>query len=164
MENTTAAHGRHTRHGIPHDYTSLTPHLAVKPAREAIVFYQNVFNAAVLDVTPVGDVIGHAVLKLEHGCFTLSDPLEKYGLVAPTGDGTTSVSLALYLPDVDEVIDRAIAAGAHVREALTTFVSGDRFASIIDPFGVRWAIMTRVEDLSRQESAERVARWAATQT
>ena len=39
-------------------------------------------------------------------------------------------------------------------------MSGDRFASIRDPFGVRWSIMTRVEDLSEQESAARVATWA----
>ena len=51
--------------------------------------------------------------------------------------------------------------GATVREAPSTFVSGDRFASIRDPFGVRWSIMTRVEDLSDEESAARVAEWAA---
>ena len=50
-----------------------------------------------------------------------------------------------------------------VREPLTTFVSGDRFASIRDPFGVRWSVMTRVEDLSEEESAARVAAWAAAQ-
>lgn len=57
----------------------------------------------------------------------------------------------------------AVAAGATVREAPSTFVSGDRYASIRDPFGVRWSLMTRVEDLSKQESAARVAEWAAAQ-
>ncbi len=42
-------------------------------------------------------------------------------------------------------------------------MSGDRFASIRDPFGVRWAVMTRVEDLSEEESAARVAAWAKEQ-
>ena len=54
-------------------------------------------------------------------------------------------------------------AGATVREPLTTFVSGDRYASIRDPFGIRWTIMTRVEDLSEEESARRVAEWARQQ-
>ena len=48
-------------------------------------------------------------------------------------------------------------------ESPNTFVSGDRFASIRDPFGVRWSIMTRVEDLSEEESAARVAQWAEEQ-
>jgi PhnB protein len=46
---------------------------------------------------------------------------------------------------------------------LTTWVSGDRYASIRDPFGVRWTVMTRVEDLSAEESERRVAEWAARQ-
>ena len=66
--------------------------------------------------------------------------------------------------DVDAVLERAVAAGATVREAAQNFVSGDRFASIIDPFGIRWSLMTRVEDLSEEESNARVAEWAASQT
>jgi PhnB protein len=57
-------------------------------------------------------------------------------------------------------VERAVAAGATVREAPADFVSGDRFASIRDPFGVRWSVMTRVEDLSEEESAARVREWA----
>jgi PhnB protein len=72
-------------------------------------------------------------------------------------------SLALYVPNVDDVTANAEARGATVREEPATFVSGDRFASILDPFGLRWSIMTRVEDLSPEESARRVADWAATQ-
>ena len=69
--------------------------------------------------------------------------------------------MGLYVSDVDAVVERAVAAGATVREAPSAFVSGDRFASIRDPFGVRWSVMTRVEDLSDDESARRVADWAA---
>jgi len=51
-------------------------------------------------------------------------------------------------------------AGAEFREALSRFVSGDRFASIREQFGVQPAVMTRVVDLTDQESARRVAEWA----
>lgn len=71
--------------------------------------------------------------------------------------------MGLYVEDVDATVARAVTAGAVVREAAQTFVSGDRFASIVDPFGVRWSLMTRVEDLSEDESAARVAAWAAEQ-
>ena len=63
----------------------------------------------------------------------------------------------------DALVARAQRAGATVREPLSTFVSGDRFASIRDPYGVRWSVMTRVEDLSEEESTQRVADWAAKQ-
>ena len=58
----------------------------------------------------------------------------------------------------------AYAPGSPFRnEPLADFVSGDRFASIRDPHGLRWAVMTRVEDLSDEESAARVREWAAGQ-
>jgi PhnB protein len=71
--------------------------------------------------------------------------------------------MGLYCADADALVERAEQAGATVREPLADFVSGDRYASIRDPFGVRWTVMTRVEDLSEEESARRIAEWAAQQ-
>ena len=79
---------------------------------------------------------------------------------APGGE-SDCYSLGFFCADVDAVVARATAAGATIREPATDFVSGDRFASIRDPFGVRWSIMSRIEDLSEEESARRVADWAA---
>ena len=50
-----------------------------------------------------------------------------------------------------------------MREKPDTFVTGDRFASIYDPFGHRWAVMTKVEDVSPEEAERRLAEWASTQ-
>lgn len=50
--------------------------------------------------------------------------------------------------------------GATIREPAQTFVTGDRFASILDPFGQRWTVMTRVEDVSPEECDRRMAEWA----
>ena len=47
-----------------------------------------------------------------------------------------------------------------VRESAQTFVTGDRFASILDPFAQRWTVMTRVEDVSPRERDRRLAEWA----
>jgi uncharacterized glyoxalase superfamily protein PhnB len=70
-------------------------------------------------------------------------------------------SIVLYCPDADDVVARAEAAGATIREPIQTFVTGDRFASIVDPFGQRWAVMTRVEDVDPAERDRRLAQWAA---
>lgn len=158
----TAADGRYTTNGTPHGSTSITPHLVVSPASRALEVYAAVFGATVSDVMRMGDVVAHAVLEFASGRITLSDPLEAYDLVAP-GPGSVTYSLALYVPDVDAVAERAVAAGARLREPVATFVSGDRYCSLVDPFGVRWAVMTRVEDLSPEESAARVAQWAEAQ-
>lgn len=162
-EPTAGVTGEHTSDGVPHGSTSLTPFLAVERAAEAVEFYRSTLAARVVDITEMGGVVVHAELDFGAGRLQLGEPNPAYGLVrAPAGD-EDCYSIGLYCPDVDAVVARAEAAGATVREPVGTFVSGDRFASIRDPFGVRWSIMTRVEDLSEAESARRVAAWAAEQ-
>jgi len=169
MSIQTAANGKYTVNGRPKSATSLTPFLAIPQAREAIAFYDDVFGAPTVDVTefPGEDgrmVVAHAVLAFEAGLLQLGEPQPSYHLVAaPEGDDDC-YSMGLYVPDVDDVVARAVERGATVREPVATFVSGDRYASIRDPYGVRWSIMTRVEDLSDEESAARVAQWAAEQS
>ncbi|GAB3134541.1 VOC family protein [Tsukamurella serpentis] len=162
-ENATAASGVHTTDGVPHSFSSLTPFLAIPNAKGAIDFYRDVFGATVLGVTEFDGIVVHAELDFGHGRLQLAEPNTQFGMVPmPAGD-VDCYSVGLYCSDVDAVVARAESAGATVREPVADFVSGDRFASIRDPFGVRWSIMTRVEDLSDEESAARVAEWAATQ-
>ncbi|MFP5072265.1 VOC family protein [Pseudonocardia nantongensis] len=161
---TVAVTGAHTTDGRPNVSTSLTPHLVTSPAREAIALYSAAFGARVASITEMGGLIGHAELELPAGRFTVSDAMPGYGLIAAEpGEHPVSMSLAVYVADVDAAVAALAEAGATIREPVTTFVSGDRFASVVDPYGVRWAIMTRVEDLSPEESERRVAEWAATQ-
>ena len=159
----SAAHGKHTEHGTPKGASSLTPFLAIPGAREAIDFYRDVFGARVVDVTEMGGVVVHSVLDFGHGLLNIGEPAPDFDLVAPPSGDDDCYSLGLYVPDVDGVVASAEAAGATVREPATDFVSGDRFASIRDPFGIRWSVMTRTEDISEEESARRVAEWAAAQ-
>jgi len=158
---TTGATGTYTTDGRPHGATSLTPFLAIPDARRAIEFYRDVFGARVIDVTEFGGVVAHADLDFGLGILQLGEPSPEYHLVrAPEGEDDC-YSMGLYVSDVDAVVEKAAAAGATVREAPAPFVSGDRFASIRDPFGVRWSVMTRVEDISEEESSRRVAEWAS---
>jgi PhnB protein len=160
-ENTAGVTGEHTTDGRPNSATALTPFLAIRGAKQAIDFYRDVFGARVTDVTEFDGLVVHAGLDFGLGILQIGEPSPDYGLVpAPEGDADC-YSIGIYVPDVDAVTARAVAAGATVREEPSTFVSGDRFSSVRDPFGVRWSIMTRVEDLSEEESAARIAEWAA---
>ncbi|WP_146362843.1 VOC family protein [Arthrobacter yangruifuii] len=156
--------GKYTTGGIPHGVTTLTPFLAVPDARGAIDFYRNVFGARVMDVVEMDGVVVHADLDFGTGRLQLGEPNPAYGLVSPPEGDSDCYSLGLYCADADQTVAKAEAAGAVIREPLGTFVSGDRFASIRDPFGVRWSVMSRVEDLSEEESARRVSEWAAGQS
>jgi len=161
MNTTSGLTGTHTTNGRPNNATSLTPFLAIPGAAGAIEFYRDVFGATVIDITEMGGVVVHADLDFGLGLLQIGEPTPDYHLVAPPSGEDDCYSLGLYVADVDAVVAAATAAGAVVREAPSDFVSGDRFASIRDPFGVRWSIMSRVEDLTPAESAQRVEAWAA---
>lgn len=152
--------------GKPEGYTTLTPFLVCSPAAEAIRFYSDVFGATVVGRMdgPDGTVM-HAELDLGDGRLQLSDPNDSYGLIPPAGQAADRVSgsTCIYVADVDAVFAAAVERGATVREKPTTFVTGDRFASIYDPFGHRWAVMTRVEDVSPEEAERRLSEWAASE-
>lgn len=145
---------------VPEGYHSLTPFIVCTRAAAAIDFYRRVFDAEVLSrhAGPDGKIL-HAELRIGDSILQLSDALPEFGLVAPNADGTSSASLVLYCPDVDVVFSRAVEAGATVREPVQDFVTGDRYGSLTDPFGRRWAIMTRVENVSREEARRRVQEW-----
>lgn len=152
--------------GTPAGYTTLTPFLVCEPAAEAVAFYEAVFGASVVSRMdgPDGTVL-HAELDFGEGRLQLGDPNEEYGLVPPSGQAAdrASSSTCIYVPDVDATFAAAVGRGAVVREPPATFVTGDRFASIYDPFGHRWAVMTRVEDVSPEDEERRLAEWAAQQ-
>ena len=147
---------------VPAGYTSLTPFLVVDGAAEAVDFYTSVFGATLIEKmeTPGGS-IAHAELDFGNGRLQLSDPNPDYKLEAVERKDSVTHSMVLYCPDADAVVTRAEHSGATIREPLQTFVTGDRFASIVDPFGQRWAVMTRIEEVDAAERDRRLSDWAA---
>ncbi|MCX7746194.1 MAG: VOC family protein [Clostridia bacterium] len=161
----TGVSGKYTKDGTPIGYTSITPFIVVNNPSQAIEFYKDVFNARLKDVTEFPDdngnsVIAHAELDFGNGFLQLGAANPAYKLVLPPGEDNACYSLSIYVNHAELVFEKAVEKGAKVREPLSNFVSGDRYGSILDPFGVRWSIMTRVEDLSEEESSRRVAEWA----
>ena len=103
----------------------------------AIDFYVSVFGAKLVDrMNGPGGTVAHAELDFGNGRLQLSDPQEAYQIAAADPNAYATYSVTLYCEDVD-VVARAEKAGATIREPAQTFVPGDRFASVLDPFGQR---------------------------
>ena len=149
---------------IPSGYTTLTPYFCVNGADRAIAFYETVFGARVTSRNdgPDGSV-AHCELALANGRMQLSDPAPDHHLVARAGGDDVSNSTVVYLPDVDAAYSRAVELGARGYGDPETFVTGDRYAAFLDPFGHRWAVMTRVEEVDPAEAQRRVDAWVAEQ-
>src|SRR5687768_8632998 len=143
---------------IPDGYPSLSPYISVDGAAAAIDFYTKVLGAKERMRMPGPDgKIGHAELQIGDSVLMLADQWEEGGFLAPQAVGRTSVTLSLYVEDVDSVFERALAAGAKSVRPVENQFYGDRSGQFEDPFGHRWSIATHVEDVPPDEMEKRAA-------
>jgi PhnB protein len=141
---------------IPEGYHSVTPYLIVRGGADALEFYKKAFGAVELFRFPAPDgKIGHAEIKIGDSPIMLADEHPEMGYVGPQTIGGSPVSLMIYLDDVDTVFNRAIEAGATVREPVQDKFYGDRVGGLTDPFGHIWHVATHKEDLSPEEMERR---------
>jgi PhnB protein len=144
---------------IPKDYNSITPYLIVKDAARAIDYYKKVFGATeVLRMPGPNGRIGHAELKIGNSHIMLADenPQVGPGHTSATSIGASPVSLYVYLPDVDRVVEKAKAEGGKILKPVQDQFYGDRSGFIQDPFGHLWSVATHVEDVAPKEMEERM--------
>ncbi|HEX3145319.1 MAG TPA: VOC family protein [Pyrinomonadaceae bacterium] len=141
---------------IPEGYHSVTPYLIIRGAADAIEFYKKAFGATELFRFPGPDgKIGHAEMQIGNSRIMLADEYPDMGYNGPQTLGGSPIALMIYLADVDAVFNRAIEAGATVKEALQDKFYGDRIGTVIDPFGHRWHLATHQEDVSMEEMERR---------
>ena len=80
--------------------------------------------------------------------------------MSPSTLGGTTVTMHLYVPDVDALFIRAVNAGATVVMPVADQFWGDRYGILRDPFGHRWSIASRIEDLSPKKLQDRAKAWS----
>ena len=145
---------------IPTGHHTITPHLTVKGASEAIEFYKRAFGAEEISRLPVPnpdgqEKLGHAALRIDDSRLFLADECPEFDAMGPTGN--PPMTMHLYVTDADAAFDRAVKAGATVRMSLADMFWGDRYGLVVDPFGHNWSIATRKEDLTPDQMRERMA-------
>jgi PhnB protein len=134
---------------IPDGYHTVTPYLVVRGAAKTIEFAKKAFGAEVVDqpVTRPDGTIMHAEFKIGDSRVMISDASEQHPPMQSM--------LHLYVPNVDAVYQRAVAAGGtSVMEPMDQFY-GDRSGGVKDPAGNQWFIGTHKEDVSPQELRKR---------
>jgi PhnB protein len=147
-------------HPIPAGHHAITPHLVIKGASEAIEFYKRAFGAEehcrMPFPGPDGQVrVGHAELQIGSSRLYLADECPEYGSTGP--NGSSPVTIHLYVTDADAAFSRAVEAGATVKMPLADMFWGDRYGKVVDPFGHHWSIAEHLEDLTPEQMQERMA-------
>jgi PhnB protein len=141
---------------VPKGYRTATPYLIVKGAADAIEFYKRAFGATeMLRMADSQGRVGHAEIKIGDSVIMLADEQPSMGYRGPRTLGGSSVSILLYLEDVDRVFERAVKAGGRALRPVTDQFYGDRSGTLEDPFGHVWTVATHVEDVSPEEMKRR---------
>jgi PhnB protein len=143
---------------IPDEYPQVTPYLCVDGAGAAIEFYREVLGATERArlAGPDGKV-AHAELQLGDSLIMLADEYPELGIRSPKALGGSPVTISVYVEDVDAVFGRALQAGAKALRPVEDQFYGDRIGQFEDPFGHRWSVATRIEDVTPEEMARRAA-------
>jgi len=146
---------------IPPGYEAPIPYLIVDGAAAAIDYYKRSFGAKEVMRMPGPDGrIGHADVVIGGGHLMLADESPQTNQRGPKSGGGSSVSLCLYVDDVDSVVDRAVRNGGTLIRPVADQFYGDRTGGLVDPFGHIWFVMTHVEDVSDEEMKKRAAQMA----
>jgi PhnB protein len=150
---------------IPTGFHTLTPHLTVRNAADALEVYKKALGAEVLHVAhmPDGKVM-HAALRIGDSMLMLNDEMPEYGVLSPLACNGSAVTIHIYTENADPAFDRVVSAGAKVKMPLMDQFWGDRYGVVVDPYGHMWSIAAHVKDMSPEEiqraQAEALAKMA----
>ena len=135
----------------------ICPYLAVRGAARAIEFYKNVFGATEdyrLTDSSSGK-IGHAEILIGESRIMLADEAPDWGHLSPEAVGGCPVKFHLAVANVDEMVQRAVDAGAILLRPVADEFYGERMGMVTDPFGFSWHISTTKNEVTPQEMQRR---------
>ena len=125
---------------------SVVPYLAVIGGVEALNFYATAMGAVEKTrMTNDGGTIGHAEFTIGAATFYLADEWPEMGVRSPVSLDGNSVSLSMEVDDAPAWVERAIGAGARIERPVEPGPEeGYQSAWIVDPFGHRWHLTSRL--------------------
>jgi uncharacterized glyoxalase superfamily protein PhnB len=117
----------------------LFAYLIVNDAAGAIEFYKEAFGATEkFRLVEQSGRIGHVELDFGGTILMLADEFPEYDVHSPVKFGGTPVTIHLHVDDADDVIQRAVRAGAQILIEPKDNFYGERSGTVRDPFGHRW--------------------------
>lgn len=150
--------------GIPEGASVVIPRLFCGNPAVQIGFCKTTFGAQELNrrCGPDGSVL-HALVTIGPAMVMIESEWPGFANRAPQPDGSSPVALYVYVEDVDQAVDRAVAAQGKLLVPPQDQFWGDRTAWVMDPSGHVWTIATRVEEPTEEERQRRFGRLQADQ-
>ncbi len=124
---------------LPNGFTSVTPYFIVSDAKLFSNFLREAFGAEVVHEHIDDGVFRHGAYRVFGAMIEVSEGNEEYP--------PRQISIHLYVPDCDEVFQKALAAGGQTVYDVADMPYGERSGGIEDPCGNSWWIATQKVDM-----------------
>jgi PhnB protein len=141
---------------LPENTSIIIPRLVCRDPAAEVAFCVRAFEAVSLNERPGPDgTLAHALMTIGPEMIMIEAEWPTLPSRAPAMDATSPVVIFLYVPDVDETVQRVVECGGTVVVPAANQFWGDRTAWIMDPAGHVWTVASRVEETTAQQRADR---------
>jgi PhnB protein len=141
---------------VPDNSSVVIPRLFCRDVPAEIEFCKTAFGAEELGRRPGPDgKIIHGLLTIRGAMIMIEAEFPSLPSRAPQPDGSSPVVIYVYVENVDQAVERAVAAGAKVLIPVKDQFWGDRVGWVVDPAGHVWTVATRIEATSAEERDKR---------
>jgi PhnB protein len=132
----------------PSDAQRVIPYLVVPDAEKELAFVKEIFEAKEMYVfRDPGGRIAHAQVMIGDSVVMMAQANDRWP--------SLPAAIYIYVPDVDDAYNRALAKGAtSVMQPADQFY-GDRNGGVKNSNGVQWWMATHIEDVSSEELERR---------
>ena len=127
-------------------WPALSPYMTVRSGQSSIEFYARAFGFETYGEVMRGEGgdVQHASMRLGEAAIMFGPEEGSMGLRVPMPGTPDTLSLYVYVPDVDALHARAQRGGASLVQAPADQLWGDRTVVFKDPDGYHWTFATHV--------------------
>ncbi|HEY3786381.1 MAG TPA: VOC family protein [Steroidobacteraceae bacterium] len=136
-------------------HDAIVPHIYVEDAKAGIAFYKRAFGAVELFriAHPDGRIL-HAELSICGSVVMIGDPDGRL-YSEPRAVGRCTAGLHIFVEDNAALALRAVQAGAEQIQPPTEMFYGANSASVRDPYGHVWVLLSWKQDMAPAEMERR---------
>ena len=145
-------------------YRALNTTLTVHDGKAALMAYEKVFGGKLGDRMEEKGKLQHGEMKIGDSVLVIADEDAEMNTKSPNTLKNTTMEIFLSIPNCDEQYTRCTSNKFTSLMKPADMPWGDRYARVQDPWGHRWSLSTKFEEVSEKEIERRLSAKASSAT
>lgn len=152
-----------TADSMPSDlkYRSVNTYLTVNDGKAALKAYEKVFDGELGEIMEENGKLEHGEMKIGDSVLIVADEDKEMNTKSPNTMKNTTMEIYLSIPNCDEQYKKCTSNKFKSLMKPAKMPWGDRYARVQDPWGHRWSLSTKLEEVSNKEMMAQKQRSAA---